>query len=76
MSFLLRTYKLQSLAKIIPSEILPELKWDISKCEIYVECKFVSHSYKSVERITNPLNLVHTYICYMKLIPFSGWKQL
>ena len=41
-----------------------------------MESKYVEHSYKSVERKSNPLELIYTDICDMKLTPHGGKKYL
>ena len=46
-----------------------------SKCQICVESKYAKHSYKSVERNSNPLELIHTDICDMKSTPSRGGKK-
>ena len=40
-----------------------------------MEAKYVEHSYKSVERNFNPLELIHTDICDMKLTPSHRGKK-
>ena len=40
-----------------------------------MESKYVEHSYKSVERNSNPLELTYTDICDMKSTPSRGWKN-
>ena len=40
-----------------------------------VESKFVKHPYKSVERNSKTLDLIHTYICDLKSTPFRGGKK-
>ena len=41
-----------------------------------MESKYVEHSYKSVEMKSNPLELIYTDICDMKLTPHGGKKYL
>ena len=40
-----------------------------------MESKYVEHSYKSVERNFNPLELIYTDICDMKSIPSCGGSK-
>ena len=56
-------------------EVFHDFKCDKSKCEICVESKFVKHPYKSIERNSKRLDLIHTNICDMKSTPSSGGKK-
>jgi len=40
-----------------------------------VKSKYAEHSYKSVERNSNPLELIYTDICDMKSTPSRGGKK-
>ena len=40
-----------------------------------MESKYAEHSYKSVERNSNPLELIYTDICDMKSTPSRGGKK-
>ena len=40
-----------------------------------MESKYVEHSYNSVERNSNLLELIHTDMCDMKLTPSHGGKK-
>ena len=40
-----------------------------------MESKYVEHSYKSVERNSNPLELIYTDICYVELTTSQGGKK-
>ena len=40
-----------------------------------MESKYVEHSYKSMERNFNHLDLIYTDICDMKLTPSHGGKK-
>jgi len=40
-----------------------------------VKSKYAEHSYKSVERNSNPLELIYTDICDMKSTPYHGGKK-
>ena len=65
----------KALRKLVNLEVLPDFKCDKSKCEICVESKFVKHPYKSVERNSKTLDLIHTNICDMKSTPSRGGKK-
>ena len=41
----------------------------------FLESKYVEHSYKSVKRNSNPLELIYTDIYDMKLTPSHGGKK-
>ena len=68
----LRHVNYKALWKFVNLEVLPDFKCDKSKCEICVENKFVTHPYKSVERNSKTLDLIHTDICDMKSTPSRG----
>ena len=40
-----------------------------------MKSKYAEHSYKSVERNSNPLELIYTDICDMKSTPSCGGKK-
>ena len=63
------------LRKLVNLEVLPDFKCDKSDCEICVESKFVKHPYKSVERNSKTLGLIHTDICDMKSTPSRDGKN-
>ena len=65
----------KSLQKMINMEILPKFECNKSKCQVCVESKFAKHPYNLVERNSEPLDLIHTDICDMKLIPSHGGKK-
>ena len=52
----------KSLQKMINMEILPKFECNKSKCQVCVESKFAKHPYNSVERNSEPLDLIHTDI--------------
>ena len=56
-------------------EVLPDFKCDKSKCEICVESKFVKHPYKSIEKNSKTLDLIHRDIRDMKSTPSRGGKK-
>ena len=84
-SYLLESYDLwherlghvnyKTLRKLINVEVLPKFECNKSKCQTSVESKYVKHPYKSVERNSNHLDLIHTDICDMKSTPSRGGKK-
>ena len=54
---------------------MPKFECNKSKCQICVESKYVKHSYKSVARNTNRLELIHTDIFDMKSTLSRGGKK-
>ncbi|CAL1356033.1 unnamed protein product [Linum trigynum] len=65
----------KSLRKMINMEVLPKFECNKSKCQVCVESKFAKHPYKSIERTSEPLDLIHTDICDMKSTPSRGGKK-
>lgn len=65
----------KALQKLVTSKVLPDFKYDKSKCEICVEGKFVKYPYKFVERNSEPLDLIRNYISDMKSTPSHGGKK-
>ena len=65
----------KSLQKMIKMEILSKFECNKSKCQVCVESKFAKHPYNSVEMNSEPLDLIHMYICDMKSIPSHGGKK-
>ena len=65
----------KSLQKMINMEIFSKFECNKSKCQVCVESKFAKHLYNSVERNSEPLDLIHTDICDMKSIPSHGGKK-
>ena len=61
--------------KTINLEVLPNFECNKSKCQTCVESKYAKHPYKSVERNSNPLDLIHIDICDMKSTPSRGGKK-
>ncbi|GJY52709.1 pol polyprotein [Tanacetum coccineum] len=45
------------------------------KCETCVEAKLTRSSFKSVERKTKPLDMIHTNICDLKSLPTKGGNK-
>ncbi|PHT29367.1 hypothetical protein CQW23_31044 [Capsicum baccatum] len=84
-SYLLESYNLwherlghvnyKTLLKLINLEILPNFECNKSKCQMCVESKYAKHPFKSVERNSNPLELIRTDICDMKSTSSRGGKK-
>ena len=65
----------KTLRKLINLNIFPKFECNKSNCQICVESKYAKHPYKSVERNSNPLELIHTDICDKKSTPSRGGKK-
>ena len=65
-----------TLRRLINMECLSKFKIDPNhKCEICVESKFARTSFQSIERSSEPLELIHSDICDMKFIQTRGGKK-
>ena len=65
-----------TLRRLINMECLPNFKIDPNhKCEICVESKLTRTSFKSIERSSEPLELIHSDICDLKFIQTRGGKK-
>ena len=65
-----------TLCRLINMECLPKFKIDPNhKCEICVESKLARTSFQSIERSSEPLELIHSDICDMKFIKTRGGKK-
>ena len=65
-----------TLRRLINMECLPNFKIDSNhKCEICVESKLTRTSFQSIERSSEPLELIHSNICDMKFIQMRGGKK-
>ena len=57
-------------------ECLPKFQIDPNhKCEICVESKLTRTSFQSIERSSEPLELIHSDICDLKFIQTRGGKK-
>jgi hypothetical protein len=66
----------KSLRRLINLKSIPTFQIDSkSKCETCVESKLTRSSFKSVERITEPLDLIHTDVCDLKSVPTKGGNK-
>ena len=65
-----------TLRRLINMECLPNFKIDPNhKCEICVESKLTRTSFQSIERSSEPLELIHSDICDLKFIQTRGGKK-
>ena len=65
-----------SLNRLMNMSLLPKLKIDKShKCEVCVEAKLTKNPCHSVERNNEPLGLIHTDLCDLKVMPTRGGKN-
>ena len=65
-----------TLCRLINMECLPNFKLDPNhKCEIFVESKLMRTSFQSIERSSEPLELIHSNICDLKFIQTRGGKK-
>ena len=65
-----------TLRRLINMECLPKFKIDPNhKCEICVESKLARTSFQSIERSSEPLELIHSDICDLKFIQTRGGKK-
>ena len=62
-----------TLRKLINLNHIPTFQIDAKhKCETCVEAKLTRLSFQSVEKHTKPLDLIHSYICDLKLVQTRG----
>ena len=65
-----------TLRRLVNMECLPKFKiYHNHKCEICVESKLTRTSFQSIERNTEPLELIHLDICDLKFIQTRGGKK-
>ena len=65
-----------TLRRLINMECLPNFKIDPNlKCEICVESKLTRTSFQSIEKSSEPLELIHSDICDLKFIQTRGGKK-
>ena len=65
-----------TLRRLINMECLPKFKiYPNHKCEICVESKLARTSFQSIERSSEPLELIHSDICDLKFIQTRGGKK-
>ena len=72
----LRHVNFNVLRRLIGLDYIPKFKIDPNhKYEICVEVKLTKVPFKSVERKTEPLELIHTDVCDLKFIQTRGGKM-
>ena len=65
-----------TLSKLISLNHIPTFQIDAKhKCETWVEAKLTQSSFQSVERHTEPLDLIHSDICDLKLVQTRGGNK-
>ena len=65
-----------TLCKLINLNHIPTFQIDAKhKCEIFVETKLTRSSFHSVERHTEPLDLIHSDMCDLKLVQTRGGNE-
>ncbi|KAD4178897.1 hypothetical protein E3N88_27488 [Mikania micrantha] len=65
-----------SMRRLIKLDCIPKFSMDSKyKCTICVEAKQIRSYFKSVERITEPLDIIHTDVCDLKSIPTRGGNK-
>ena len=65
-----------TLHRLINLNLFPKFEIDFDrKCETCGEAKMARASFKSVERSTEPLDLIHSDVCVMKSIQTRGGKK-
>ena len=65
-----------TLCRLINLNHLPTFQIDANhQCETWVEAKLTRSSFKSVERHTEPLDLIHSDICDLKFVQTRGHNK-
>ena len=65
-----------TMRKLINMDLIPKFAIDSQhKCEACVEAKMHRTSFHSVERSSEPLELVHTNVCDMNIVQTRGGKK-
>ncbi|CAM8934624.1 unnamed protein product [Rhodiola kirilowii] len=65
-----------SIRNLMKLDCIPKLQIDSEhKCEICVEAKLTRTSFHSVERDTEPLDLIHSDLCDLKFMPTRGGNK-
>ena len=66
----------KSIKKLMNMGLLPKFDCPSEKCQACVESKFSKPPFHSIgNRVSEPLNLIHTDICDMKSIPSKGGNK-
>ncbi|CAM8928657.1 unnamed protein product [Rhodiola kirilowii] len=65
-----------SIRNLMKLDCIPKLQIDSEhKCEICVEAKLTRTSFHSIERDTEPLDLIHSDLCDLKFMPTRGGNK-
>ncbi|CAM8943434.1 unnamed protein product [Rhodiola kirilowii] len=65
-----------SIRNLMKLDCIPKFQFDSEhKCEICVEAKLTRTSFHSVERDTEPLDLIHSDLCDLKFMPTRGGNK-
>ena len=65
-----------SIQRLIKLNCIPNFDIDSNhKCPVCIEAKLTRTSFQSVDRKTEPLDLIHTDVCDLKSIPTRGGKK-
>ena len=65
-----------TLRKLINLEFIPKCNIDSNyKCQVCAEAKLTRTSFHHVERVTEPLDLIHTDVCDLKMCQTRGGKR-
>ena len=65
-----------TLCRLSNLVFLPKFDIDYNhKCEIWVESKMTGHPFNYVSHITEPLDLIHSDIFYLKFVQTRGGKK-
>ena len=66
----------KSIKRLMNMGLLPNFDCPSEKCQVCVESKFSEPPFHSVDnRVSEHLDLIHTYICNMKSIPSRGGNK-
>ena len=76
MAWLIGHVNYDTLRKLINLNHIPTFQIDAKhKCKTCVEAKLTRSSFQSVERCTEPLDLIHSDICDLKLVQTRGGNK-
>ncbi|XXG85845.1 hypothetical protein AAC387_Pa11g0861 [Persea americana] len=65
-----------ALRRLVNMECLPKWSFDSNiKCETFVETRLTRTSFPSIERTSEPLQLIHSDICDLKFVQTKGSKK-
>ena len=66
-----------ALRRLVNMECLPKCTFDSNiKCETCVEAKLTRTSFQSIERTSEPLQLIHSDICDLKLFKLNVVRNI